>query len=121
MAFSDIADSQALTGTTLDSDTLELLRNMADEAITERLEANLLTIPSGTIPYDIKEASRMWTCRNIKMREQADGSAPNVIRAGNYYQVTGVEKSIQMYDDKGEAALLRYLNGQKYTGLFERA
>lgn len=121
MAFSDIATAQAMTGTTLDSNVLDILQQKADDDIIEILEANHLNVPTTNIPHALVEASEMWTCRNIKRREQADGSAPNIIRAGNYYQVTGVEKSIAEYDVKGKAAISRYLNNKTDCTMIVRA
>lgn len=117
MAFSDISNAQALTGTTLDSTTIGVLRDMADDAIADVLDANSLNVPTD-VPKSLEMASIMWTCRNIKQREQNDGSAPNIIRAGNYYQVTGVEKSIADYDSRGWASLRRYMNGQLDLNIF---
>lgn len=117
MAFSDISNAQALTGTTLDSTAIGVLRDMADIAITDVLEANSLNVPTD-VPKSLEMASTMWTCRNIKMREQSDGSSPNVFRAGNFFKVTGVEKAITDYDARGWAALRRFMNGQLDTNMF---
>lgn len=121
MPLSDIAQAQALTGTTLDATILTALQDMADSEIANTLEDNNLVVPTSAASAHrlIKLASTMWTCRNILIRQKADGTSPNAYRTGNYTQENDIDKSIQYFHDAGQAHLEKYLDEQvTYVSLY---
>lgn len=109
MVFSEIETAVALTGTELDSTIIESLRDAAEEEIVDKLTANSLNVPASNAT--LKQASIMLTCRNILQRQKLDGSTPNILRAGNYYENTAVDQSIADYEKRGYALLSQYMYG----------
>jgi hypothetical protein len=115
--YSSSSDIVNLTGTDLDTATVEALIAEADREIDAILDREGLSVPSPT-PDLVKLASQYLASALVLRRSRADGSHPDSARIGDYGEQTRIGDVIAEFESRGREALREYIRRYKSADIF---
>jgi hypothetical protein len=107
------------TGCSYSQATVDSLGVVVEQFIQAELDMNNLPVNpvnvSGSGVGMLMVASQNWLCRDIRIMQKHDGTIPNSLSAGPTREDVAIDVSIKFYDDKGRAALDKYILSQTGT------
>ena len=112
MAFCTSTDVIDLTGTGLETDTIDKIITRSDNRIKRSLrQQRLSTAPSPT-PDDLEDASAYYSAAAVLRRHMVDGTLPEVYSFGEISGKINVTAAIKEYEADAKAAIDAYIKDQ---------
>lgn len=112
------AETGCLIAYDLNSEAQVIEAEIQAELDNNGLDTNPTDVPGAGVGM-LKQAAQRWLCRNIRILQKHDGTAPNSVKEGTMGIDLSIDASIKFYDQKGREFLDKYILAHTGTDLDE--